>query len=71
MSTATSELETMQERADGYTVAAYVDTGGTSHSNCMLISYSAVGPIEIVPVPGAATYRGLIPVRAIIRELNP
>ena len=36
---------TVRGYADGTTVAAYVDTNGTSYDNCILMSFVATGPV--------------------------
>lgn len=54
---------------DGATVGTFVDTAGRSHSNCIVISYEPTGPIVVVP--HGAEYRSIIPIRAVIRMLDP
>lgn len=67
--TAYDELRTKEKLADGETIGTLVDCAATSISNCILMSYSPAGNVMIVP--DSTNYKGIIPIRAIVRELNP
>ena len=69
LATARDELRTKEGLADGATVGDYIDTAGVTISNCILMSYAPMGPIEIVP--DSTNFKGIIRIRAVIRELNP
>ena len=70
LETAYSELRTLEALADGATVGAYVDPAAGSHSNCILMSYAPIGPVQIVE-DATTGFKGIWRIRAIIRELNP
>ena len=69
-STLKTTLRTKQDLSDGSTVAAYVGTDGNSYANCLLISYDAMGPVQ-VSQQGASTFYAYVVVLARVRDLAP
>jgi len=65
-----AELRTKEALADGATVGDYVDPAGLTISNCILVSYAPVGPVQIV-VDATTGFKGIWRIRAVIHELNP
>lgn len=65
-----AELRTKEALANGATVGAYVDPAALSHSNCILMSYAPIGPVQIVE-DATTGFKGIWRIRAVIRELNP
>ena len=69
-STLKTTLRTKQDLVDGATVAAYVGTDENSYSNCMLLSYEPMGPIQVSRA-GASSFFGFVVVLARVRDLAP
>jgi uncharacterized protein YoaH (UPF0181 family) len=55
-----------QQQADGRTVAEYVGTDGTIYGDCVLLSFSAVGPVE---TSGGASPLAVVRCRAELLQL--
>jgi len=69
LSAAYDELRIKEDLADGKTIGTFVDCANGSLTNCILMSYAPMGNWQIVP--DSTNYKGIIPIRAVIRELNP
>ena len=61
-------LRTLQARV-GQGVAAYVGADGQAYVTCVLKSCQPVGPVR--HIRAGANYQAVVPVRAIVRDLNP
>ena len=61
--------EARQALADGATMSTYVGVDGASYANCVLLSYQAAGGVSVSPSRGS--YRAVVRIEAVLRQLTP